>query len=466
MRLNRKPIRNSAFLSAFVMCGLCVSSANAQEECSTTQSLKILAADGAPFDQFGYAVDIDGDLLVSGSIFGGTGAISSGAVYVYNSNTGELMHKLVPSDGESGDAFGSSVGIRNGLIVVGSPSDDTGTGSVYVFDASTGEELHKLVADDAEVGDSFGTSVDINNGIVVVGSPFDSDQGFFSGSAYIFNANTGAQLHKFVPADGDSGDRLGIAVAINGSRIVVGAYLDDDAGSNAGSAYVIDTNGSLIYKLVPDDGTQDDWFGASVALQVNQNIVMVGAYQDDDMGTDSGSVYIYRLSNGQLINKVVAQDGEAFDQFGFSIDRDSDFMVIGSPGDDDNGSDSGSLYIYKGVGELKSKFTPSDGEFGDLFGYSVAMDPSGPLMRTKIAASSVFDADLGSWSGSVYTIDQICTLCPADLNGDNQINIFDISTFLALIGANDPAADFTGDGELNFFDVSAFLKAYMVCRNL
>jgi hypothetical protein len=50
--------------------------------------------------------------------------------------------------------------------------------------------------------------------------------------------------------------------------------------------------------------------------------------------------------------------------------------------------------------------------------------------------------------------------CIADLNGDGELNFFDVSAFLSAFSVMDPAADFTGDGEYNFFDVSAFLSAF------
>jgi hypothetical protein len=50
--------------------------------------------------------------------------------------------------------------------------------------------------------------------------------------------------------------------------------------------------------------------------------------------------------------------------------------------------------------------------------------------------------------------------CPGDINGDGELNFFDVSAFLSAFVAGDPAADFTGDGQFNFFDVSAFLTAF------
>lgn len=52
-----------------------------------------------------------------------------------------------------------------------------------------------------------------------------------------------------------------------------------------------------------------------------------------------------------------------------------------------------------------------------------------------------------------------CT-CVADLNGDGELNFFDVAAYIAAFQSMDPIADFDGDGLFNFFDVSAFLIAY------
>ncbi|MCR9076899.1 MAG: VCBS repeat-containing protein, partial [bacterium] len=50
--------------------------------------------------------------------------------------------------------------------------------------------------------------------------------------------------------------------------------------------------------------------------------------------------------------------------------------------------------------------------------------------------------------------------CPADLNGDGELNFFDVSAFLVAFNGGDLGVDFNGDGALDFFDVSAFLTEY------
>ena len=52
------------------------------------------------------------------------------------------------------------------------------------------------------------------------------------------------------------------------------------------------------------------------------------------------------------------------------------------------------------------------------------------------------------------------TPCRADLNGDDDLNFFDVSEFLRLFNGGNLGADFNDDGELNFFDVSEFLQQF------
>ena len=87
---------------------------------------------------------------------------------------------------------------------------------------------------------------------------------------------------------------LECSVAIAGDTIVVGAYWDDDNGTNSGSAYVFTRTGTTWTeqaKLTASDGAADDQFGISVAIA--GDTIVVGAYWDDDNGSDSGSAYVF-----------------------------------------------------------------------------------------------------------------------------------------------------------------------------
>ena len=145
--------------------------------------------------------------------------------------------------------------ISGGSAIVGAHvSDDAGSnsGSAYVFDvdplsATFGNELVKLTASDAAAGDLFGISVGISGDTAIVGAYLNDDDGTDSGSAYVFDvdplsATFGNELVKLTASDAAAGDQFGISVAISGDTAVVGAYLDDDGGDDSGSAYVFDAD--------------------------------------------------------------------------------------------------------------------------------------------------------------------------------------------------------------------------------
>ena len=103
-------------------------------------------------------------------------------------------------------------------------------------------------------------------------------------------------------------------------------------------------------KLTASDGATTDQFGVSVCL--NGDYDVVGARFDDDRGTDSGSAYIFKRDRARWFQqaKLTAADAAAGDQFGWSACLNGDYAVVSANCDDDLGSNSGSAYIFKRVG--------------------------------------------------------------------------------------------------------------------
>jgi len=107
-----------------------------------------------------------------------------------------------------------------------------------------------------------------------------------------------------------------------------------------------------VKKLIPGDGANGDNFGCSVSI--GNNYAVVGSRWDDDNGSESGSVYIYHNNNGawEEKSKIIAGDGQGNDFFGNSVSinrnyKSDDYIVVGAYGDDDNGTASGSVYFIK-----------------------------------------------------------------------------------------------------------------------
>ena len=180
--------------------------------------------------------------------------------------------------------------------------------------------------------------VDSNKVITEEGRLNDTSFNVASGS---FNYS-GSQK-KIKASDGAAEDEFGRSVSIGSGRIVVGAWGDGDNGSASGSAYIYDLDGNQLSKIKASDAAALDYFGHSVS--VGSGRICVGSYFDDDNGTDSGSAYIFDLDGNQL-HKIKASDGVANDYFGYSVSVGSGRIVVGAYADDDNGSASGSAYIF------------------------------------------------------------------------------------------------------------------------
>ncbi len=415
------------------------------------EDLKLLASDGSTADWFGYSISIDSGVVAVGAI-GDTnmGHTYDGAAYLYDASTGVQIAKLLASDGALGDNFGWSIAVNNGVVAVGS-TGSSASGAAYLFNAFTGTQLAKLLPSDGAPTDRFGWSIAIANGLVAVGSFLDDDNGNDSGSAYVFDASTGLQIAKLLPIDGAAGDWFGYSIGIEGGIVVVGSKSDDDNGTDSGSAYLFNAStGAQIAKLLPGDGAADDAFGFSVSI--HGGVVAVGAKNDNDNGSISGSAYTFDASTGEQIVKLLPGDGTAVDWFGVSIAINNGIVVVGSFFDDDNGSNSGSAYLFNAsTGDQIVKILPGDGAAFDEFGFSVAID------NGIVAVGSRADDDNGSNSGSAYVFD---INCPADINGDWAVDVLDFFAFVTAFGNNDMIADLDGSGALDVLDFFAFITFF------
>lgn len=285
--------------------------------------------------------------------------------------------KLVASDGFQEDYFGVGVAISGSTAIVGARLDDDNgsqSGSVYVFNADTGTELRKLTALDGASADLLGDRVALEGTTALVSAVGDDDNGPNSGSAYVFNVATGQQLRKLVPTDGASEDRFGSAVDMDGGLGIIGAFGDDDLGENSGSAYVFDlSTGQQVAKLLAADGEEDDYFGISVAI--SGGLALVGAYGEDSNGASCGAAYLFDVATGQQLRKISPEVSEALDFFGTEVALQGQRAVITSlrtvgffPGDPE-------VHVFDvTTGDQLFELAPSEDPFGTAFGLSLAID--------------------------------------------------------------------------------------------
>ncbi len=436
------------------------------QPCSPVEVDKLLASDAAADDQFGYSVSVSGEVAVIGARHDDDNGSGSGSAYVYRYDGTNWVQesKLLASDGTVHDLFGYSVSVSGEVAVIGAYGNDdngsrSGSAYVYRYDGTNWVQESKLLASDATEDDWFGHSVSVSGEVAVIGAYRNDDNGSRSGSAYVyrFDGTNWVQESKLLASDAAADDWFGHSVSVSGEVAVIGAYKNDDNGSRSGSAYVYrfdGTNWVEESKLLASDAVGGDLFGFSVS--VSGDVAVIGAPQDNGSGL---AAYVYRYDGTNWVeeSKLLAPDG-AVDWFGYSISVSGEVAVVGANWSDDNGSNSGSAYVYRYDGTSwaqESKLLASDGAASDFFGHSVSV--SGEVA----VIGAILDDDNWDRSGSAYVFDLNCMApCPADLTGEGDLNFFDVSAFLTAFNTSDPAADFTNDGIFNFFDVSAFLTVF------
>ena len=359
------------------------------------ETFKLVASDGSTQDYFGTSVAISGTTAIVGAPLHDDMGINSGAAYLIDTTTGVQIHKLLASDGAAFDVFGHSVAISGTTAIVGAYGDDF-VGAAYLFDTTTGLQISKLVPSDGTGNNLFGYSVGISGTTAIVGAFYNDTLPGGSGAAYLFDTTTGSEIHKLVASDGMAQDFFGRTVALSGTTAIVGAYGDEDRGADFGSAYLFDTTtGMETVKLFANDGAAHARFGDSVAI--SGTTAIVGAWRDDALGDGSGSAYLFDTTSGVQVAKLVPSDGTDFDFFGWSVAISGTTAIVGARGNDDSGILTGSAYLFDmTTGSQTDKLLASDGAAGDQFGWSVAISNA-----TAIVGANE-DDDLGDRSGSAY----------------------------------------------------------------
>ena len=348
---------------------------------------KLIASDGNVLDYFGYSVSISGDTAVIGALRDDDNGDSSGSAYIFvrdNNGNWNQQAKLVANDGNERDYFGVSVSISEETIVIGASHDGNNgshSGSAYIFtrdNSNNWNQQAKLVANDINAVE-FGRSVSISGNTMVIGAHYSRDNGSNSGSAYVFERDSNGNWNKqakLLANDGNKNERFGLSVSISEETIIIGAHQDDDNGVDSGSAYVFvrDSNGnwSQQAKLLANDGSTFDKFGSSVSIS-GETV----AIKSQDTSASFGATYVFtRDSSGNWNQqaKLVANDGSSGDYFG-TTSISGNIMIIGSWGDDDQGTDSGSAYLFirdsSGNWNQQGKLFADDGGAYNYFGRSV-----------------------------------------------------------------------------------------------
>lgn len=379
---------------------------------------KLTAGDAAAGGVFGRSTAMRGEFLL-------VGADGNRAAYVFRSAGGvwQQQAQLAGGGGAVDDGFGFAVAMTEDWALIGAPDDGqngTSAGAAYLYHRVGGAWLphQKLVASNGLPFDQFGYSVGIDGDTLIIGSPKSDLPTNYSGAAYVFRRGVGDVWSEFTILNNTGlNDQFGFAVGMSGAYLAVGAFGDDDAGVDAGAVYIYRDVGHVVLEqkltgddAVPADGGANDWFGS--ALAINDTDLVVGAYGNDDVGSNSGSAYTFRLTlnpfptppSWEFNTKLAACDAQTLDNFGYSvgIDPDGGRIVVGAPFEDEGGASAGAAYVFDRTPvvfytwQQSDKLVACDAAAGDRFGRAVAVNDDYP------AVGAYLDDDAGVSSGSAY----------------------------------------------------------------
>jgi len=374
-------------------------------------------------NSFGSVLAIQEDRAVVGSPSDDIlGYIGAGSAYVFDRTGGVWSRSAHLADPEVGDfyyAFATSLAVSGDTLVAGVPGANTAAGAsgrIDIFSLQGGSWIPLTMLDlgDAHRDEEFGRAVAVSDTTLLVGAwRALSIDPFVDGAAYVFERIGAAWTETacLMPSLAAPSQLFGQAVALNGDVAAVGAPYDDVSG-----AVYLFARGDGTWPQqtrLGDDGEDALYLGWSLAF-VGANLAVgePGQITGGPEATWPGHVRVFAPDGGDWSEQadIVASDGAAADEFGFSLAASGSDLFVGAPRADIGiDQDAGAVYVYSTDGTVwtqEAKLTALEPIAGTLFGVSVALAGDTAVVGAGLEDSSisvrgaayVFGRVDGAWS--------------------------------------------------------------------
>jgi len=280
------------------------------------------------------------------------------------------------------------------------------SGSVYIYkidgNSIIGEQ--KIFPNDGDFNDYFGKSISLYGEWLAISSVYDNDNGNKSGSVYMYHLidDNWIEHSKIIANDGMPYDRFGYSLDLYEDILIVGAIFDDDLGENSGSAYAHFLNNNewvFTQKIYANINNDDNNFG--IELSIYDNTLAVSSINADIDYLNQGVVDIFTLNSENIWSynqTILSTNPNHYDYFGISIDIYKNLIAVGSYFDDQINNNSGAVYLYENNNNnwvAIDNITSEDAYANDNFGLSLS------VYDDWLAVGSI-DDDNGINSGSAY----------------------------------------------------------------
>jgi hypothetical protein len=352
------------------------------------------------YDYYGYSTCLssDGSIIAIGSPYVDSNGSNAGRVQIYKNINDTWLQIGEDIDGQAtNDLFGSSISLNTDgtIIAIGAYFSDNyeiDDGCVQIYEnindtwVQIGEDIVGKATED-----HFGNFVSLNsNGSIVAIGAFGNDEnGSEAGQVRIFENINASWIQIGEDINGESsGDKFsGVSLSSNGLILAASAPFNDNNGSEIGNVKVF-RNITGTWTQIGEDingNIVGELSGYSISLSSDGTIIAIGAPSTNSNGSNEGHVRIFQNINNSWIQIGEDINGEAYDDlFGYSIRLNSDgsVVIISARNNNSNGIEAGRVQIYKNISNTWVQIDESiDGEAaGDHFGRSVSVNSDGNII--------------------------------------------------------------------------------------
>lgn len=370
-----------------------------------SQELTLAPTNGAPFDAFGSAVEIQGSraLVTSLSLDGAPYYLDVGGVHVFERAANGWMEvaTLRPADPAHDALFGRALSLDGNRAAIGAPfavSSIGVTGAVYLYElrATGWTQVDKLVGSRCTDGSRFGDSLELRGNRLVIGASTQTGGAHECGAVYVFGlASAGwTELDEFESPTPTPVERFGHELAFEGGRLAIGAPWRNSVALGAGAVFLYEEFGGqwqFVRELLPSQPRAHQHFGSSLAL--DEGWIAIGAPDLSNANSSRGCVSVIPWIRGAIGSRVeLAPTSSDVGRMGSSLELKDGWLLAGAPHTDSAATDQGVVMAFRqaGSGWVEVGQLSSDAKQpGQRLGHALGLDHPHLLVGAPGASPNV-----------------------------------------------------------------------------
>jgi len=351
------------------------------------------------------AVAAVGKNLAVGFPFDDTFGQDAGIVYLFDTRIGEVLRMFKSPNPTRGGSFGCSLAAVGNRLLIGACQESSRNkprraGAAYVFDASTGKLLHTLQKPAPAEGDCFGIPTVVFGGDFLAGCPYKPHTREKRAEAlFLYDSSTGELLSAFREPDPAVDNRFGdrdVSIAAVGDDLLVGAYDNDPKGQDTGAAYLFEGSTGKVIRTFRNPET-DRGRGFALAVAALDGNVLISDRNYVPPRADGGVVYLFDSVTGDVLRTYHNPAPAVDDGFGTSIAVVDGNVLVGANHANVNGFNVGAVHLFDGsTGEHLHTFANPTPAWADQFGLRITG------LNKDFLIAAPFDDTAGPDAGALY----------------------------------------------------------------